>query len=104
MSSATNVHSRNRLGQGERRDEQAGVEGGIAPVADVEVEDELPGVWEDGSECDRLCDADESWWRQALVGVSQTHRRDGGRTPTKEEELCGGKLVGVAGWESLVCK
>jgi hypothetical protein len=39
------VHSSERLGQSKGRDEQAGIEGGIALVAELEMEDELPGVW-----------------------------------------------------------
>lgn len=41
-------HSGTGLGQGEGRDEQARVEGGIALVADLEMKDKLPGVWKDG--------------------------------------------------------
>ena len=42
------VHPRKALRERERRDEEACVEGGMALVAHVELEDKLPGVGEDG--------------------------------------------------------
>ena len=55
------AHPRESLRQGESGDEQAGIEGGIALLANVELKDELPGIWEDGSERDGLCYPYESW-------------------------------------------
>ena len=42
------------LGERHGRDEDASIEGGIALVADIEVEDELPGPREDGCDGNRL--------------------------------------------------
>jgi hypothetical protein len=39
------VHSSERLGQSKGRDEQTSKEGGITLVAELEMEDEFPGVW-----------------------------------------------------------
>ena len=46
MSAVQSLHSRDRLRQCEGRNEQPSVEGCIALVADVEVEDKLPGIRE----------------------------------------------------------
>ena len=40
------LHARNRLRQGESRYEDARIERCIVFVAEVEVEYELPGIWE----------------------------------------------------------
>lgn len=55
------VHAGNRLGQGKRRDEDAGVEGGIALLADVETKDEFPSIGEDGSERDGFRCSNKCW-------------------------------------------
>lgn len=61
------LHSRQGLSQGESRDEDAGVEGGMAFVADLEMKNELPGIWEDGGERDRLCNSYEGCRKNVLV-------------------------------------
>lgn len=57
------VHARQRLGQRERRDEEARVERGILLAADLEALDEGPGVGEDGGERYGLGQADDGCTR-----------------------------------------
>jgi hypothetical protein len=54
-------HPREALRQGEGGDEKSGVEGGIFPAADIEVEHELPGIWKDRCQRNRLSYAYESY-------------------------------------------
>ena len=54
-------HARQGLGEGEGGDEEAGVEGGIFLVADLELLDQWPGIGEDGCEGDGLGEADNGW-------------------------------------------
>jgi hypothetical protein len=56
---AAPVHAHHGLGKGEGRDEQAGVEGGVIFVADLEALDKSPGIGEDGGERDGLGEADD---------------------------------------------
>jgi len=51
---AAPVHAHQGLGEGEGRDEQARVEGGVIFVTDLESLDKSPGVWEDGCQSYRL--------------------------------------------------
>ncbi|KAI7277101.1 hypothetical protein KC335_g34 [Hortaea werneckii] len=55
-----------RLGKREGRYEEARVERGILPVTDVELSNELPGVWEDRRERNRFGNTRE------LLGVSRS--------------------------------
>lgn len=54
VTQSTPVHPHHGLCQGEGRDKQAGIGRCIFFVADLEALDELPGIREYGSECDRL--------------------------------------------------
>lgn len=54
------VHAGEGLGKSKGRDEDAGVKGSIFLVGAAIVEDELPSVWEDGGEGNRLSNSDES--------------------------------------------
>lgn len=58
---ATPVHAREGLGEREGRDEEAGVEGGIFLLADLESLDKCPGVGEDGGQGDGFREADNRW-------------------------------------------
>lgn len=55
------VHPRQRLGERERGDEEARVEGRIFLAADLEALDEGPGVGEDGGERYGLSQADDGY-------------------------------------------
>lgn len=56
---ATPVHAHQGLGQGERRDEEAGVEGGIILLSDLEPLDEGPGIGKDGREGNGLGESND---------------------------------------------
>lgn len=53
---STPEHARQALGESKGGDEEAGIEGGVALIADVKVFDEFEGVREDGGESDGLGD------------------------------------------------
>lgn len=63
---AAPVHAHEGLGEREGRDEDAGIEGGIAFVADLEVFDQGPCIGEDGCERNRLGQADDGWRKLAV--------------------------------------
>lgn len=49
------------FGKGESRDENTGVEGGIAEFTDVKAFDEQPSIGKDGGQSNWLSESDECW-------------------------------------------
>lgn len=77
---AAPIHAHEGLGEGEGRDEQASVEGGILLAADLELFDQSPGIGKDGSQSDGLGKANNGC-SQVLVSAIKQPAHSGGTYP-----------------------
>lgn len=90
VAQAAPVHAGEGLGEGEGRDEDARVEGGIVLVGGLVVQDQLPGIGEDGSEGNGLGNSDKCW-RKGSARAAQKRRATYQAQRAARWETCSGR-------------